>query len=291
MYKRQDLRAAITGLPYALAESDAHYPRGSTIGSGFGGNGTFPDASSFNTVWFISPTGDDTTGTGSSSSPFLTFNTALDASQSGDGIYLMPGTHRWPVHYDDSYTSSAIADNLKTLHIWGANQATIVEAYGADSPTSGFQSARDFNVFHLQGANTVVSNFTVHFSPNRGTNYSNAIYRNSSTTAELRNMHIINISDTHSWSYSYANSTSGRPDVYNSVFNARGRSQGDYTGSPEYFNTLFTSTPNRGTFTNSLTRAVTDNDLYTSSAPSDLRDGSNVTVIGTGGGLYAWELP
>lgn len=45
--------------------------------------------------WYISPTGNDTTGNGSSGSPWLTLSKAYTGSSSGDTINVAAGTYTW----------------------------------------------------------------------------------------------------------------------------------------------------------------------------------------------------
>ncbi len=47
------------------------------------------------TTLYCSPTGNDSTGDGSESTPYLTVNKCYDESSVGDTIYCMAGTHTW----------------------------------------------------------------------------------------------------------------------------------------------------------------------------------------------------
>ncbi|MGK0347982.1 MAG: UDP-3-O-[3-hydroxymyristoyl] glucosamine N-acyltransferase [Myxococcota bacterium] len=279
------LRAEVTGLPNAIAEAGQIVPRGTTLQTAFDTVDNLPDPTLFNTVWHITPLGSDSSGDGSEGSPFNTLTHAVTQAQTGDGVFIHRGTYRFPVYTADGFTSTTVHDLDKGLHIWGENEKTILLAYGEDSPT-----ARDFNAFWLRGENTVVSNMKVLFKPNRGTNYTNAIFRNSDPTVEVRNIWVQNVSSVN-WSFSYANSTSGLPLVFHSVFDSRGLVTSDYSGSPIYDSVLFSDLPGNAadTLINTLQRPLTSADLWLESAPSDLRDGSFTPTVGTAAGTYPWS--
>lgn len=279
------LRAQITGLPGAVAVLGEYYPRGTTLQAAFETVENLPDPALFNTVWHITPLGSDSSGDGSEAAPFATFTHAVNQAQTGDGIFIHRGTYRFPVFTLDTYLSTTLYDSGKGLHIWGENEKTIVLAYGEDSP-----SARDFSPFWISGTDSVVSNMKVLFKPNRSTNYTNAIFRSSSATAEFRNIWVENVATTN-WSFSYANSTSGRPKVFDSIFDSNGYVTSDYSGSPVYDSVLFSEYPTNSadTFIESLQRPLTSADVWLESAPLDLRDGSGNPTIGTAGGAYPWS--
>ncbi len=279
------LRAEVVGLPNSVAEAGQDVPRGTTMPSAFETVENLPEPTLFATVWHITPLGSDSSGDGSEASPFKTLTHAVTQAQTGDGVFLHRGVYRFPPYAPDTYTSATVHDLGKGLHIWGENEKTIVLAYGEDSP-----SARDFSPFWLSGTDTVLSNMKVLYKPNRAANYSNAIFRSSSPTAEIHNIWIQNVSTTN-WSFSYANSTSGRPKVFHSVFDSMGQVTGDYSGSPVYNNVLFSDLPSNGadTLVNTLQRSLTGADIWLESAPNDLRDGSLNPSIGTSAGAYPWS--
>ena len=283
------LRANVTGLPNSEALDGEFYPRDSYIGFNFTGSGVFPDASTFNTVWYVSPTGNDTTGDGSLINPYFNLKVAVTAASSGDGIYMMPGTHTMDDFLYGTVSSAAIYDLGKNLHIWGANGSTVLHAYGENS-----SGRRDYHAITLSGASSVVSNMQIDYKPNRGGTWptaSNAIFAWTAIGAEVRNVYFQNVSTSRYWTYTYNNTRTGTPKVYDSVFNANGRSTTGYSGGPLWTNCLFTHTPGRGSRINSLTRAVTTDDQYLTTAPTDLRDGAGNVTIGTGSGLYPWVTP
>jgi hypothetical protein len=283
------LGANVTGYAYASTEAGEVFQSHSTITSGAPTGGTFPDPATFTTVWYVSPTGDDFTGDGSQGTPYQNLTVAVSAASSGDGIYLTPGTHTMTEFRYGTVSSAAIYDYGKSLHIWGANTSTVVIAYGENAP-----ARRDYHAITLGGSSSVVSNMQIDFKPNRGGTWptaSNALFAWTAVGAEVRNVYFRNVSSTRYWTYTYNNSRTGTPKVYDSVFNANGRSTTGYSGGPLWTNCLFTITPGRGTRINSLTRSVTTDDPYSTTAPTDLRDASGNMTIGTGSGLYAWETP
>lgn len=264
--------------------------------------GTFP--ATYNRLWHVAVGGHDTAGDGSEGAPFATLHRAITAAIAGDGVRIHPGTYRLApqVHYAGTMTAG-VFDQNKRLTIFGANEQTILEVYGADSPL------RDAHVFSLKGQQTingvvrgtVVSNLTVHFYPNRSTNYSNAIMGWNSPGAEIRNVVLINRSTTHSWSYVYDNlAPYDTPRVYNSVFVSNGRWQGSYTGRPSYHNCLMENldaSSRYSVLSHNRVRAATSADWSLQTLPADLRHAGDPSIqnpdgtrshIGVFGGLYAW---
>ncbi|TNF24872.1 MAG: hypothetical protein EP329_24095 [Deltaproteobacteria bacterium] len=239
-----------------------------------------PDEASYPRVLHVARWGVDATADGTETAPYRRLDLAIAAASTGDAIHIHPGVYRL-VPMDGG--SSGLYDMGKSLHVFGDNDETILEVYGPDS------TARDYNVFRLQGASTVVSNLLVHYWPTHGNNYSNAIMRFSSGTSQLRNLAVIH-KGSQNWSYIYDNNNTGGPDVFNCLFVSNGLSTSDYSGTPTYTKTLFDATPTRGTRTDTLTRTVTPADRWLSSLPADLLDPlGGAAHIGPGGGTYLWD--
>lgn len=74
---------------------------------------------------YISPTGDDTTGDGTSGNPYKTINKAYTESSAGDTIYCLPGTYDWGLDDNNTYTSArTLTSAAATGVIFGAGTGT-----------------------------------------------------------------------------------------------------------------------------------------------------------------------
>jgi len=257
------------------------------------GCAALPDPSSFGTIWHVAKWGDDVTGDGTESAPFASLHVAVAAAADGDGVYVWPGQyHTTNQAACTGYGRAGINDTGKALHIWGANEHTIVEVYGSES------SARDGHAVCLRNDASVLSNLTVHYYPGKPATqpYSNAIFGWPYVNAQVRNVRFENKA-AQDWTFIYDNTGGGGPRVHNCVFEANGLQRNDYSGAPHYHSCLFSETPTRGTQTGCLTRGTTTFDWFASSLPADLEnlgdpsatnlDGSRAH-IGTGGGHYPW---
>ena len=255
--------------------------------------GNLPDPADYDHAWFVATHGDDTAGDGSSNAPYRTLQAAVASAVSGDAIVLLPGTHRLIPWSADSAGAVGVFDDGKGLHIWGGNERTVLQAYGFDA-----EGIRDYNLFSLTHNDTVVSNLSIDFAPNRSTNYANSLFRNPAPTATVRNIHVRNVGRS-SWSYNYDNSNRGGPLVYNSVFDSDGRSIGNYSGSGQWRSILWDIQSSSGTRVGNRIRSVdAPTDLFESSIPLDLQNAGDPSVlntdgntshIGTAGGMYSWE--
>jgi len=61
----------------------------------------FSNLEKFNTVYYVSPSGNDTTGDGTESNPFQTWDRAYAEAGNGDAIYLKAGTYTF--NWDNGY--------------------------------------------------------------------------------------------------------------------------------------------------------------------------------------------
>lgn len=256
--------------------------------------GTFPDPTVYGHLLHVAPWGDDATGDGSEAAPLAHLDFAVSVAQSGDGIQLHPGTYRLrpQIHYA-GYMTAGIYDAGKRLTIFGANDQTVLEVYGADS------THRDAHVVSFKAASTL-SNVYVRFYPNRSTNYSNAIMGWSTSGAQIHNVLFENMSATR-WAYIYDNGAPyATPQVFNSVFISHGNNQGEYTGRPSYYSCLFDAAPSaahRSVYSGNVVRGITSADLSRATMPQDLLnagdpastnpDGTRAHV-GLFGGRYPW---
>lgn len=255
------------------------------------GNGNGPTLSRYHRVWYLSPTGSDSTGDGSKANPLATFIQAQASATDNDAIIFLPGTYTpAPITTVPTYREVCISDLGKKLDIFGSGPDAIITCTGG--------SLRDLNVFNLQNANSSVNDLYVNYIPTKGTSYSNAIFTDS--TGTYNNIYVENNGgSTQKWSYDYDNAAHTMR-VVNSTFRSNTWSQADYSGNPTYVNDLFDVIPTKGTFTYYITRAVTAADINSampSVVPADLADTGDPSIvnpdgsrshIGVLGGLYAW---
>lgn len=255
----------------------------------------FPNIASFPKVWYVSTTGNDTTGDGSLEKPYASLDKAVVAASSGHGIKILAGTYNFPyVAGADTGSSTIINDRGKALTIWGENDRTIINCNGAVATT------RDGNVIMLGNALSVLQNLKINYAPGKTYSYSNAIFLWS--LGSICNVLFEN-TGALPWSYSYYNSgPTSSPKVTNCVFKTNGKGKTtDFSGSPKYINCLFdvSSTPTSiANSSNNLTRAIITTD-YSKPLTADLintglasilnPDGSR-SNIGLCGGPFDWSF-
>lgn len=252
------------------------------------------DDQNYPTTWnYVSTAGNDSTGDGTSEKPYKTVAKALQSASSGHGIRILPGNYRLSPIVLSTLAVVGLYDYGKKLYIEGYDNETVLSFYGSDS------SERDANLMQINNSGTIVSNITFHYYPNRGTNYSNAVFR--WVYGRVRNCWIENKSSSTSISMHYHNdSADGTLKVYNCIVKSNGRISDDYydqTGSPLYVNCLFDFTPSMGTRQYCVIRAITANDWNLAELPSDIRNMGDQSIsnpnltrshIGVCGGPYGW---
>jgi hypothetical protein len=252
------------------------------------------DDQNYPTTWnYVSTAGNDSTGDGTSEKPYKTVAKALQSASSGHGIRILPGNYRLSPIVLSTLEVVGLYDYGKKLYIEGYDNETVLSFYGSDS------SERDANLMQINNSGTIVSNITFHYYPNRGTNYSNAVFR--WVYGRVRNCWIENKSSSTSISMHYHNdSADGTLKVYNCIVKSNGRISDDYydqTGSPLYVNCLFDFTPSMGTRQYCVIRAITANDWNLAELPSDIRNMGDQSIsnpnltrshIGVCGGPYGW---
>ena len=114
---------------------------------------------------YVSTTGNDATGDGSSDNPYASVSKAIKSAASGAKIFIMAGKYNLSIMgtYRDgsetSYAYSGITDMNKKLEIFGENEKTILEFDGRNS------SRRDSSAFNLQNSQSLVRNLTYVFIP------------------------------------------------------------------------------------------------------------------------------
>lgn len=255
----------------------------------------FPDISSFTKVWYIGPTGNDTTGDGSSTKPFATLDKAVQSASNGQGIKILAGTYTFSlIPMNGGYSSAMIHDRGKALTIWGENERTVINCVGSSAST------RDGNVVNLLNSASVLQNLKINYQPGKSNNYSNAIFVWSYGT--IQNVFFEN-TGAQAWSYTYWNGgPSGCPLVKNCMFKTNGKGiQGDYSGQPAYINCIFdaNSTPTmytpdslpnlaRTIVTSDWNKPLTADTINKGSASILNPDGTR-SNIGLCGGPFDWS--
>ncbi len=239
-------------------------------------------------IIYVGKDGNDTTGDGSAQLPYASVDVAINKAPSGSAIYIKAGTyHLRTMTGNDQILGVGIHESGKQLTIYGDNEKTILEYYGAES------TVRDGCAFQLFNGNSVVRNLTMNFYPGKGTNYSNAIFR------ECRGMFYnvyFHIKGSIPASYSYFNNTSGYPNVFNCTFyHDLGKISSNYSSQPVYTNCLYNVAPIEGTKIHCVTASFNpENIAETAADPALLHTGTgtnpdgSVANIGVYGGKYAW---
>lgn len=247
----------------------------------------------FEKILYVSTSGNNTTGDGSNSNPYLTFDKALENAQNNYCIFIKKGIYRLnPIVIDASYSDAGIFDNNKAITIMGENNDTIIEFYGSDG------AKRDNPFMALKNNSSVLMNLRAnYYPPNKTENYSKSIFRLSLGT--IKNVIFENPSEI-TWSYSYYNSgPANTPKIENCIFKSNGYSTSDYSGTPLYVNCLFDIVPSGGTKSYCIVRDITEedlsmppkktSDLFQSGDPTTTNPDGSQAHIGVYGGEFAWR--
>lgn len=239
-------------------------------------------------IIYVSKDGNDTTGDGSAQQPYASVDVAINKAPSGSAIYIKAGTYRLRTMAGyGQQLGAGILDLGKQLTIYGDNEKTILEYYGAES------AVRDGCAVQLMNDGSVVRNLTMNFYPGKSENYSNAIFR------ECRGMFYnvyFHIKISLPASYSYYNNTTGYPNVFNCTFyHDLGKISANYSSQPVYTNCLYNVAPIEGTKDHCITASFNpENIAETAADPALLHSGTgtnpdgSVANIGVYGGKYAW---
>ena len=239
-------------------------------------------------IIYVSKVGNDTTGDGSAQQPYASVDVAINKAPSGSEIHIKAGTYRLRTMAGYGQELGAgILDLGKQLTIYGDNEKTILEYYGAES------AVRDGCAVQLMNDGSVLRNLTMNFYPGKSENYSNAIFR------ECRGMFYnvyFHIKISLPASYSYYNNTTGYPKVFNCTFyHDLGKISANFTSQPVYTNCLYNVAPTEGTKAHCITASFnSENIAETAADPALLHTGTgtnpdgSVANIGVYGGKYAW---
>jgi hypothetical protein len=254
--------------------------------SSAGSSGGLPYAyqtliNSFATKYYVSKTGNDSTGNGSEGNPYLTINKAISVSGNGSAIVVGAGTYSETNNDSVSYGEQMVYET-NSVSIIGVPGETIWQ----ESANIG---RRDNHVFGMSNSGCKIYGFI--FKRNnegRTNNYSNAIwgYAASATYGEVYNCVIQEINANGQMSHVYDNSSSGGGKLYNCTIVASNW-QAPYTcGATNVTQDTALTSSNTfslcGTSTNNTNGATIDGNYY-------LTNKSNSTY-GVYSGTYAWSL-
>ena len=230
---------------------------------------------------YVSTTGNDTTGDGSSEKPYLTLSNALNKAENENKICIMPGTYNLEKISIDSASQVGIYDYNKKLEIFGFDGDTILK-FDATQTT-----ARDGAAFTLSNSNTVVRNLVYEYMPKGSDSYCRSIFR--WTNGSIYNI-FMKISGSNAATYSYYNGQSVENNVVNcTFFHSTGMVYGSYSGSAKYTN-IATNVNTNGTNSNVKIKSFgTSTSSIEELIENSKNDSDFVTnKVGVFYGDYAW---
>jgi hypothetical protein len=186
--------------------------------------------------WFVAKTGNNTTGNGSSASPYKTIQKAIDVASSGDKIYVLPGIYKeGELDFETSansgvYKNLYIASDLVRLGDSSAIASTKIDAdgdgylfnmeYASSSTIQGFTftgvtlNSYDNSVIRLHNnANLVFRDIIMTGNSTTGYPFGGAI-NVSNASPVFDNMVIENIGTSSQNCYAIASVQGGSSDVH-----------------------------------------------------------------------------
>ncbi|MFA5780179.1 MAG: hypothetical protein WC947_08570, partial [Elusimicrobiota bacterium] len=243
----------------------------------------------------------DTTGVGSSTSPYNTVYKAVDqCASSGDAVYIRASTATYDVTYsanEGTCGSGGLHDFDKSIDFIGEGYNTVLVADGTE------HTDRDHHCISTRGTNTKIYNIKfkfIGFGAGRNTNYMTSFfgYGSLETQAKIYNCVFVRTGTTVQPSMIYDNSAVSNIYLYNCLFETEYDWQGSYSGSTGLKTTQnvgFTkATTSIGiTLTTCLSSVSDDAEYYITSAGwQNAGTGTNpngtTAHIGVYGGTYAW---
>lgn len=181
----------------------------------------------YTNIYYISTTGNDTTGDGTKLNPFLTYNKALSKTVSGDLIYFIKGNYNITSLTAISYGSAYIYDSGKQLTIYAEPYTYIT----MNNPSNG---ARDTHAICISNSNTKVIGFTIDYNvTDRSSSYMRSIFGAvdaGNLSGYIYNCHFVIKSTT---SFSYANGTNSLKCI-NCQFDIKTSMEASYSGSSSF---------------------------------------------------------
>ena len=245
------------------------------------------------TIYYVSESGNDTTGDGSKLKPFKTVYAAVNKCVGGDTIYISAGTY--DVTYSGgSYGGGGLYDYGKSINFIGEKNKTIFLCDGAK------HSLRDHHAILTKGTDTSI--FNIIFRSNcsgRSTNYTVSIFGGDSflsVNAKVYNCVFDYMYYNNSQcSMIYDNSSASNVVIKNSIFICNDYFLSSYTGAScvKLINCACKKTFADGTRTTCLDNATFDSNYNITSSGSVNtgtgynRDGTKAN-IGVYGGLCSW---
>ena len=205
------------------------------------------------------------------------------AGANGRIAILLPGTHNVTPHGPGSYGSR--------IFQWETN-SVLIGAPGEAIVTHANTSARDMHIFGMRNGNAAVIGLTINYNNHgRGTNYTHAMwgYDASSTSGDVYNCVINNISTNGELSQIYDNSYSGDRWMTDCLIKTSTMNSSYTCGGQSAYNLAFTSgSSNFCSGTNSnFVHSVTTGNAPNSGLPYYLTNASNANY-GVYRGSYAW---
>lgn len=231
---------------------------------------------------YVSVEGNDTTGNGTTDSPYASLKKAIEVSVSGQKIYIAPGQYTLLPITQDGASAGGITDLGKQLEIFGQNESTIIKYDGSST------ALRDGNAVCLYNASSTLRNLTYEFKPKSSSNYSRSIYR--WTYGKIKNV-FFRITGPYSASYLYNNDGGTGSLTQNcTFFHDLGTVLSNYSGTMAFTN-VATNVLTQGTNANVIVNAfgnssMTTQDLITASKIKQEFINSQVGVFY---GDNAWE--
>jgi len=233
----------------------------------------------YNKIIYIGTNGSDTTGNGTQSSPYATYEKAYNNAVTDDIIWYLPGDYNIAKFvYNDTYCESVIYGNKKIV-IYGQGAKIIV-----NNPT--LTAARDSHLITLSNPDAKIIGFIFDWNlTTRTINYSRCLYApylpasNTTQAGKIYNCHFI-IRSTTSFSYdNYINTLTN----YNCQFDILTPVEAPYGGATAFDKCAF-----KGLSALGSGMSGTDN-IYNISNFS-VENNYNIynNVYGVYSGLYRW---
>lgn len=256
----------------------------------------------FNNIYYVSTTGNDTTGNGSLSLPYKTVYKAVGrCASSGDAVYALAGS------YDVTYVSTETESNYKYrnynsggLYDFGKSISFIGQPNKTTFVCDGYQHPyRDSHCILTTGADTRIYNIKFNYwTGGRTSSYEIAIFGNlpTSVKAKLYNC-IINCNEHVTMLYPVNSSCNVK--VYNTVFKLIQNLTGNYdrigsTVTLENCVSNFNISNTLGIKINTCLFNATINSNFEVTSAGAVNSGtgydpdSSVADLGVYGGLFSW---
>ena len=254
---------------------------------------TVIDLSSYNNVYYVSTTGDDTLNTGTAANPFATVDRAISAAAStGDAIFIGGGEFDITNTGANNFGDSGLNNDGKDVDFIGTPNETVFKIDGTAT------TSRDLHFYSGKGFSRVYGITFVRDSNNRATNYMNAFFGFGTVQGEFYNS-VFKSVNSNVIGLTYDNTNTLDVSVFNSVFDVEVDFSSSYSGRNLQ---LFNSVSNKsflqsdGNTYNSVLSNVTFDEDYNITSDASFwqdagvgfdRDGSQAD-LGVYGSTYSW---